>query len=163
MKMFCPALTLVLDPAFQFLARKMQVATPSQAETVVSDAAIRNSVWQGEIPVVFHLNPDEVTSLQSPEPYYVYPPPKKKNQFRTIWSHEGCFCGQLLVSRGCYFPALTSAVREHFLMSTPAVVDEMWLEYKDIPLKWYSFSLLGLEGSVVYCEREQRCFTRLST
>jgi len=42
----------------------------------------------------------------------------------------------LLASRGSYFPLITSAAREHFLLSTTHLIDEMWLEDNEIPLKW---------------------------
>jgi hypothetical protein len=35
-------------------------------------------------------------------------------------------------------------VRSNFLVSAPAVVDEMWFDYKGIPLKWYLSPFLRL-------------------
>jgi hypothetical protein len=44
-------------------------------DPLVKDAEIRKSMWEGQVPIVFQLNPDEVTSLQPPEPYYISFPP----------------------------------------------------------------------------------------
>jgi hypothetical protein len=40
-------------------------------DPLVKDVEIRKSMWEGQVPIVFQLNPDEVTSLQPPEPYYI--------------------------------------------------------------------------------------------
>lgn len=78
-----------------------------------SPSSIAQRIWQGTIPVMFQLTPNEISTLQPPRPFY------------------------LLVPRNSYFPLETGLVRKHFLGSTPALVDEMWLEYKGKPLKWH--------------------------
>jgi len=93
-------------------------------EPLVKDAEIRKAMWEGQVPIVFQLNPDEVTSLQPPEPYYYLAP------------------------RGSYLTAIAGPVRDHFLVSAPAVVDEMWFDHNGIPLKWHYpigvlFDLMG--------------------
>ena len=42
-----------------------------------------------------------------------------------------------LAPRGSYLTAIAGPVRDHFLVSAPAVVDEMWFDHNGIPLKWY--------------------------
>jgi hypothetical protein len=37
----------------------------------MSDDQIRKAIWEGAIPVVFQLAQREITSLQTPHPYYV--------------------------------------------------------------------------------------------
>lgn len=45
---------------------------------VVKDVEVRKAMWEGQVPIVFQLNPDEVTSLQQPEPFYISLPLGKK-------------------------------------------------------------------------------------
>jgi hypothetical protein len=40
-------------------------------DPLAKDVEIRKAMWEGQVPIVFQLNPDEVTSLQPPEPYYI--------------------------------------------------------------------------------------------
>lgn len=42
-----------------------------------------------------------------------------------------------LAPRGSYLTAIAGPVRDHFLASAPAVVDEMWFDHNGIPMKWY--------------------------
>lgn len=44
-----------------------------------------------------------------------------------------------LAPRGSYLTAIAGPVRDHFLVSAPAVVDEMWFDHNGIPLKWYTY------------------------
>ncbi|KAL6068630.1 autophagy protein 5 [Balamuthia mandrillaris] len=81
------------------------------------DEQVRRYIWEGCVPVVFGLTPNEITTLKPPDPFY------------------------LMVPRSSFLPMVTGPVREHFLQSSPVVVDEMWLEYEmgeeKIPLKWH--------------------------
>jgi hypothetical protein len=36
-----------------------------------TDEDIRKEAWNGLLPIVFELTPNEITTLQSPSPYYV--------------------------------------------------------------------------------------------
>jgi len=38
---------------------------------VGKDVEIRKASWEGQVPIVFQLNADEVTSLSAPDPYYI--------------------------------------------------------------------------------------------
>lgn len=39
--------------------------------------AVAAQVWEGCVPVVFAMDPTEVTALHAPRPFYVRPPPSK--------------------------------------------------------------------------------------
>eukprot|EP01133_Synstelium_polycarpum_P020333 gene20333-24394_t len=77
------------------------------------DEDIKKSVWEGKIPVVFTLSPNDLTSHLPPSSI------------------------ALMVPRNSYFPLITNAVRDHFSFSTLVISDELWLEYKGAPLKWH--------------------------
>ncbi|KAN0024023.1 hypothetical protein ACTFIV_008416 [Dictyostelium citrinum] len=77
------------------------------------DEDIKRSIWEGKIPIVFTLSPDDLTSHLSPSPY------------------------TLMAPRNSYFPLITSLVKDYFSSSTLVLLDEMWLEYRGVPLKWH--------------------------
>ncbi|XP_072036176.1 autophagy protein 5-like [Amphiura filiformis] len=86
---------------------------------MADDREVLREVWEGRIPVAFHLAEDEVASEQ-PEPFY------------------------LLVSRQTYITLVADKVQKHFKKFTATDEDdEVWFEYKGIPLKWhYPFGVL---------------------
>ncbi|EGC33469.1 hypothetical protein DICPUDRAFT_80751 [Dictyostelium purpureum] len=96
------------------------------------DEDIKKSVWEGKIPIIFTLSPDDLTSHLPPSPYTFMAP------------------------RNSYFPLITSVVKEYFSSSTLVLLDEMWLEYRGIPLKWhvpigvlYDTLVLSKSGGVI--------------
>ncbi|KYQ92238.1 autophagy protein 5 [Tieghemostelium lacteum] len=76
------------------------------------DEDIKRSIWEGKIPIIFTLSPDDLTSHLPPAPF------------------------ALMAARNTYFPLITNIVKDYFSSST-LVLHEMWLEYKGIPLKWH--------------------------
>jgi hypothetical protein len=38
---------------------------------VSNEKAMQNALWRGKIPVIFTLDPSEVTTLHPPRPFYV--------------------------------------------------------------------------------------------
>jgi hypothetical protein len=49
---------------------------------------------------------------------------------------------QIVAPRGSYLPLVTQNVRDHFVLSAPVLIDEMWFDYKGTPLRWYGFILI---------------------
>jgi autophagy-related protein 5 len=78
-----------------------------------SDESVRKAVWEGGIPIVFNLHHNDLTTFEPPLPYYIVAP------------------------RGSYLPLVTANVRDHFVLSAPVLIDEMWFDYKGTPLKWH--------------------------
>jgi len=78
-----------------------------------NDEQVRKAVWEGLIPMVFSLTPNEVITFQPPSAFYA------------------------AVPRNSYLPLVTQGVREHFMISAPVVVDEMWFDYNGTPLRWH--------------------------
>ena len=80
----------------------------------MSSHEARLEVWQGEIPAVFNLAPEEVASLDRPIPFHM------------------CLPRQSLL------PFVTQPVRQHFLPFAPPLVgdSEMWFEHDGAPLHW---------------------------
>jgi len=78
-----------------------------------TDEQVRKAVWEGLIPVVFTLTPNEVITFQPPIAFYA------------------------AIPRNSYLPLVANGVREHFLLSAPVVVDEMWFDYNGTPLRWH--------------------------
>ena len=72
----------------------------------------RLEVWQGEIPAVFDLAPEEVASLERPIPFHM------------------CLPRQSLL------PFVTQSIRQHFLPFAPPLVgdSELWFEHDGVPL-----------------------------
>ncbi|GAM21472.1 hypothetical protein SAMD00019534_046470 [Acytostelium subglobosum LB1] len=93
------------------------------------DEDIKKSVWEGKIPVLFTLSQNDLTTHMAPSPI------------------------TLMVPRNSYFPLITGVVRDHFSYSTLVISEELWLEYKGIPLKWHLpigvlFDMLVADDSV---------------
>jgi len=74
---------------------------------------MRKTIWDGLLPVVFNLSPNEVTTFQPPLPFYMTLP------------------------RVSYLPIVCGPVRDHFMLYAPSVIDEMWFDFNGIPLKWH--------------------------
>ena len=68
--------------------------------------------WSGEVPVVFTLAADEVTTYQPPPPYHM------------------CLPRQSLL------PFVLAPVQEFFRPFAPPFQSEMWLEFQAAPLRW---------------------------
>lgn len=106
---------------------------------MASDREVLRIIWEGQIPVCFQADPDEIDGVRQPENFY------------------------LLVSRLSYLPLVTEKVGAHtvilivctFLMTflicfrlqarkhfarfvTNTVQDgEVWFDCNGIPLKWH--------------------------
>ncbi|XP_074647344.1 autophagy protein 5-like [Tubulanus polymorphus] len=81
---------------------------------MADDREILRELWDGCIPVCFVLSPDELYTMDHPDPYY------------------------LLIPRQSYFPLMTDKVQRHFVKYTdPEGQTEMWLEYEGQPLRWH--------------------------
>ncbi|KAF3784659.1 Autophagy protein 5 [Nymphaea thermarum] len=70
-------------------------------------------VWEGAIPLQIHLHESEVATLPVPSPALVLGP------------------------RNGYLPLLLPLVKPHFSNSLPPGDDNIWFDYKGLPLKWY--------------------------
>ncbi|KAL2084505.1 hypothetical protein ACEWY4_020023 [Coilia grayii] len=80
---------------------------------MADDKDVLRDVWFGRIPTCFTLYQDEVTEREA-EPFY------------------------LLLPRVSYLTLVTDKVKKHFLKAMKQEdVEEMWLEYEGIPLKWH--------------------------
>ncbi|CAH0493702.1 unnamed protein product [Peronospora farinosa] len=91
--------------------------TPSSAET------LKQHVWAGRIPVVFCLDPKEVTTLHAPRPFYA------------------------MLPRMSYLVSQTRDVVEYFRDVAPPVSmmqgTSIWFEANEVPLHWHlPFGLL---------------------
>jgi len=82
---------------------------------MAEDREILREIWDGKIPVSFHLADEELDTIQQPEAFY------------------------LMVPRMSYFPLVTDKVRKHFArhVHTENQESEMWLKYNGQPLKWH--------------------------
>lgn len=68
--------------------------------------------WQGGLPCVFALHPDEVTTLQKPRPY------------------------TMVLPRQSLLPFVTETVRKHFMPFGPPMGGELWFEAGGEALRW---------------------------
>ena len=81
---------------------------------MADDKEVLREVWEGRLPVCFNLSPDDVTTVEQPEPCY------------------------LLVPRMTYFPLVTDKVFRHFQKaSNQDNIDDMWIAFDGQPLKWH--------------------------
>uniref|UniRef100_A0A0K8TSS0 Autophagy protein 5 n=1 Tax=Tabanus bromius TaxID=304241 RepID=A0A0K8TSS0_TABBR len=82
---------------------------------MANDREILRIVWEGQLPVVFELDKDEISGLTKPED----------------------FC--LMVSRISYLPLVTDKVRKYFSRYVPndRQQSEVWFDFNGIPLKWH--------------------------
>eukprot|EP01112_Ceratiomyxa_fruticulosa_P016780 TRINITY_DN5116_c0_g1_i3.p1 TRINITY_DN5116_c0_g1~~TRINITY_DN5116_c0_g1_i3.p1 ORF type:complete len:373 (-),score=78.06 TRINITY_DN5116_c0_g1_i3:79-1197(-) len=97
----------------QALPKVPSVAQWGFEGATVNDDIIKRTIWEGAIPIEFNLNKDEITTMTPPLPFYA------------------------LASRNSYITILSNTVKDHFSNAAPAVVDEIWFDYKGIPLKWH--------------------------
>jgi len=81
---------------------------------MADDREVLREIWEGKLPISFQLAPDEVHTLNVPEPFY------------------------LMLPRLLYFPLVTDKVRKHFTqyINPEYVSKEMWLDYNGQPIKW---------------------------
>ncbi|TDH67516.1 hypothetical protein CCR75_009648 [Bremia lactucae] len=84
---------------------------------------LKQRVWAGRLPVVFSLDPNEVTTLHAPRPFYA------------------------MVPRMSYLVTQTRDVVEYFRDAAPPVPamqgSSIWFEAKGVPLQWHlPFGLL---------------------
>uniref|UniRef100_T1JM08 Autophagy protein 5 n=1 Tax=Strigamia maritima TaxID=126957 RepID=T1JM08_STRMM len=80
---------------------------------MADDREILREMWDGSLPVCFHLAREEVHGMQQPDPCY------------------------LLVPRQSYFPLVIDKVKKHFarFIQPDLQNEELWLETSGIPLK----------------------------
>ncbi|XP_064603074.1 autophagy protein 5-like [Liolophura sinensis] len=106
---------------------------------MAEDREILREIWEGRIPMCFVLAPEEVLTMEQPEPFY------------------------LLVPRQSYFPLVTDKVRRHFSKYIDTENEgEFWLECEGQPIKWHYpvgllFDLYGCEDNLpwsltVHCQ-----------
>jgi autophagy-related protein 5 len=81
---------------------------------MANNTAILLLLWNGKLSVCFQLDEQEIHGIQNPEPLY------------------------LMVPRMSYFPLVCDKVKKHFVKHVDPEKQEMemWLEFKNIPLKW---------------------------
>ncbi|KAI9920149.1 hypothetical protein PsorP6_015464 [Peronosclerospora sorghi] len=96
----------------------MSSPPPSSSETL-----LKQRLWAGRIPVVFCLDPNEVTTLHAPRPFYA------------------------MVPRMSYLVSQTRDVVEYFREAAPPTSamqpSSIWFEAKGVPLHWHlPFGLL---------------------
>lgn len=82
---------------------------------MANDREILREIWEGKLPVCFQLDPNEVSELQQPDPFF------------------------LMVPRLSYFPLVTDKVRKHFsrYVDSEKQEQDMWLECDGQPVKWH--------------------------
>eukprot|EP01101_Sappina_pedata_P009316 TRINITY_DN5396_c0_g1_i1.p1 TRINITY_DN5396_c0_g1~~TRINITY_DN5396_c0_g1_i1.p1 ORF type:complete len:303 (+),score=70.90 TRINITY_DN5396_c0_g1_i1:39-947(+) len=106
-----------------------------QINIASDDYEICRESWEGSIPILIQLAPDENSTNHAPDP----------------------FC--MMVPRNSYFPLITDPIREYFssyITSLSASPDEIWFDFRNIPLKWQYpigvlfdlYALAGLDSNV---------------
>jgi len=81
---------------------------------MADDREVLRELWDGRLPIRFSLAPDEVVSMEQPDPIY------------------------LMVPRQTYFPIIKEKIERHFVKDVEKeLIDEIWLEYEGQPLKWH--------------------------
>ncbi|CEG38053.1 hypothetical protein F442_18406 [Plasmopara halstedii] len=95
----------------------------TQASSLSPQTLLHLRVWDGRIPVVFTLDPNEVTTLHAPRPFYA------------------------MVPRMSYLVSQTRDVIEYLRDSAPPISimqgASIWFEAKGVPLHWHlPFGLL---------------------
>ncbi|CAD7086877.1 unnamed protein product [Hermetia illucens] len=80
---------------------------------MANDREVLRIVWEGQVPVCFQADPDEVVGLQQPEDFY------------------------LMVSRLSYLPLVTDKVKKYFTkyISNELQDGEIWFDSNGTPLK----------------------------
>ncbi|KAL0478930.1 autophagy-related protein ATG5 [Acrasis kona] len=80
---------------------------------IIRDSEVRRQIWKGAIPLLINISSHEITSLQTPYPFYV------------------------MIPRQSYLPTLGESVRNHFVdyVSTFNKSD-LWFECQGEVLKW---------------------------
>lgn len=109
-----------------------------------SSSLFQQRVWAGRIPVVFSLDPNEVTTLHAPRPFYV-----GLHLHMTIKNAilSATLSVQAMVPRMSYLISQTRDVVEYFRDSAPPMSvmqgASIWFEAKGVPLHWHlPFGLL---------------------
>ncbi len=77
---------------------------------------VRREVWDGSIPIRLELAKQDVSTFEPPMPFYLQAP------------------------RMAYLPLALAAAKAYFANYVPSVSctdREMWVEYKNVPLRWH--------------------------
>jgi hypothetical protein len=80
------------------------------------DDVVRREVWDGSIPIRLELAKQDVSTFEPPMPFYLQAP------------------------RMAYLPLALAAAKAYFANYVPSVSctdREMWVEYKNVPLRWH--------------------------
>ncbi|EFA82416.1 autophagy protein 5 [Heterostelium album PN500] len=99
------------------------------------DEDVKKSIWEGKIPIMFTLSPNDLTSHIPPSSLSFVIVMMMMMMMLTFANQK---TKKMFVPRNSYFPLITGVVKDHFSYSTLVISDsELWLEYKGIPLKWH--------------------------
>lgn len=88
--------------------------------------------WLGSLPIMITLSQDDLTTIESPPEFFV-----KILQFVFSFFFFLNELLQIMGRRNGYLPFLSVAVTAHFEHFIPPVKENLWFDYKDLPLKWY--------------------------
>lgn len=105
---------------------------------MAEDREILREVWDSSIPILFSLSPEEIVSLQRPDPYY------------------------LMVPRVSYFALVMDKVIKYFskfVTSNNSSASDLWLDFNGRPLKWHYpvgllWDMFGHENDRIARERD---------
>jgi autophagy-related protein 5 len=87
---------------------------------MADDREVLREVWESCLPVSFSLSPDEVVTLQRPDPFY------------------------LMVPRVSYFSLVMDRVIKYFIKfihDSNKSGQDIWLDFEGQKLKWFVFLL----------------------
>lgn len=79
-----------------------------------SQTDLEAEIWEGRIPVVVNLHPNDISTLNSPPGFY------------------------MLIPRLVYLPSVSSTIIDHFSDSVPAYggSNDVWFDFNGVPMNW---------------------------
>lgn len=95
--------------------------------------------WKGRVPIRIILAEEDLASPSRPIPVYVSSGHPLISSLPSCPSSLSSFLPsslQLMVPRNHYLPCLWEVVRSQFLPFAPAVIDEIWFRFQELPLPW---------------------------
>ncbi|KAJ3693936.1 hypothetical protein LUZ60_009416 [Juncus effusus] len=95
------------------LPEREEKRTKQKSMEMLCSSEATKYIWKGSIPLQIQLHESEITSLPSPPPLLTLGP------------------------RIGYLPLLIPPLKAHFSSTLPPGTDNIWFDYKGLPLKWH--------------------------
>lgn len=105
---------------------------------MANDREVLRIIWEGQVPICFQANPDEVSAVRQPEDFYLM---VSRLSYLPLVTDKVRHLPVLRHSLGAYpnFVFFVEQVKKHFTkyVSNEDLEGEVWFDFNGTPLKWH--------------------------